>query len=134
MLKALTIRFPYAALLVSGLKTIECRSWPTSHRGPLLIHAGKSKRALPEEFAPLLDRIPPDILAARGVCLGMVDLVDCRPARPDDRTAMLIGAAPAKGDYAWVVANPRVFDRRPKAKGRLNLWPVPPAQCAEIGL
>src|SRR5262249_14891229 len=36
---ALTVRQPYASLLVLGFKEFECRSWPTRHRGPLLIHA-----------------------------------------------------------------------------------------------
>lgn len=32
---------PWATLLVAGLKQVETRSWPTAHRGPLLIHAAK---------------------------------------------------------------------------------------------
>ena len=40
-MKALTIRQPWASLIASGVKTIETRSWRTSYRGPLAIHAGK---------------------------------------------------------------------------------------------
>lgn len=54
---ALSIRQPWASLLVHGLKTIEIRSWPTARQGRILIHAAKladkSKRAwslLPEEL------------------------------------------------------------------------------------
>ena len=36
---ALTVRQPYAWLIVAGLKPIENRTWATTYRGPLLIHA-----------------------------------------------------------------------------------------------
>ena len=39
-MKALTIRQPWAALIVQGIKTIETRGWNTNYRGPLAIHAG----------------------------------------------------------------------------------------------
>lgn len=39
-MKALSIRQPYAWLIVSGHKDIENRTWPTSFRGQVLIHAG----------------------------------------------------------------------------------------------
>jgi len=44
--KALTICQPYAELIARGLKLVENRTWPTSYRGQLLIHAGKSTKWL----------------------------------------------------------------------------------------
>jgi hypothetical protein len=38
---ALSIQQPWAWLIVNGHKAIENRSWPTTVRGPVLIHAGK---------------------------------------------------------------------------------------------
>lgn len=40
-MKALTITQPWATLIAIGAKRFETRSWPTSYRGPLAIHAGK---------------------------------------------------------------------------------------------
>lgn len=40
-MKCLSIRQPWAWLLVNGHKDIENRSWKTKFRGPLVIHAGK---------------------------------------------------------------------------------------------
>jgi hypothetical protein len=40
--KALSIRQPWAWLIVTGYKDIENRSWRTNYRGPLLIHAGRA--------------------------------------------------------------------------------------------
>ena len=38
-MKALTVWQPWASLIALGVKTIETRSWHTSYRGPLAIHA-----------------------------------------------------------------------------------------------
>lgn len=43
-MKALTLYQPWATLVAIGAKKIETRSWGTSYRGPLAIHAGKNKR------------------------------------------------------------------------------------------
>jgi hypothetical protein len=40
-LKALSIKQPWASLIVNGHKDIENRDWPTNLTGPVLIHAGK---------------------------------------------------------------------------------------------
>lgn len=42
-MKALTICEPFATLIARGAKRVENRTWSTSYRGPLYIHAGKSK-------------------------------------------------------------------------------------------
>jgi hypothetical protein len=41
-MKCLSLKQPYAELLVSGKKTIECRTWSTRFRGEFLIHASKT--------------------------------------------------------------------------------------------
>jgi hypothetical protein len=40
-IKALSIRQPWAWLIVNGYKDIENRSWQTRYRGPVLIHTGR---------------------------------------------------------------------------------------------
>jgi ASCH domain len=40
-MKALSIRQPWAWLIVNGFKPVENRTWESFYRGPLLIHAGK---------------------------------------------------------------------------------------------
>ena len=49
-MKALTIRQPHATLIALGVKHIETRSWPTTYRGPLAIHAGKHRPAVGWDF------------------------------------------------------------------------------------
>lgn len=41
-MKALSIRQPWAWLIVNGYKDIENRSWPTKQRGLIAIHASKT--------------------------------------------------------------------------------------------
>jgi hypothetical protein len=41
-MKALSIQQPWASMIALGYKRVENRSWDTKHRGPTLIHAGKS--------------------------------------------------------------------------------------------
>ncbi len=90
-MKALSIRQPWAWLIVQGYKDIENRSWPTDYRGPLLIHASKT-------LDPRFDEIREDIVAEggdipdrhaieRGGIVGQVTIVDCIDAprhREDD--------------------------------------------------
>lgn len=40
-MKIITLWQPWASLIADDLKRYETRSWPTSYRGPLLIHAAK---------------------------------------------------------------------------------------------
>lgn len=39
-MKAITVRQPWAECIARGVKLVENRSRPTTHRGPLAIHAG----------------------------------------------------------------------------------------------
>ena len=41
-MKALSIMQPWAWLIVNGHKDVENRTWATTYRGPILIHAGKA--------------------------------------------------------------------------------------------
>lgn len=47
-MKALTIWQPWASLLACGGKRFETRSWATSYRGPIAIHAATIK--IPQVF------------------------------------------------------------------------------------
>ena len=63
MMAALSIRQPWAWLVVNGYRDIENRDWPTNFRGPLLVHAGLTMtRSDYEQAAQLLDEaglLPP---------------------------------------------------------------------------
>jgi hypothetical protein len=57
-MKAITLTEPWASLVAIGVKTLETRSWSTSYRGPIAIHAAKT---LPRWAADFLAN-DPDVL------------------------------------------------------------------------
>jgi ASCH domain. len=93
--RAITLTQPYATLIAIGAKHIETRSWATSYRGPLAIHAGKGLSpvggraglydlafsdpdgyfypALHQTNVFCIDDLP------RGAIVATCDLVDCVP-------------------------------------------------------
>jgi len=56
-MKTLSIRQPFASLICRGIKTIENRSWDTTYRGKLLIHASGKPIAW-----PTFDYLPHDFV------------------------------------------------------------------------
>jgi hypothetical protein len=57
---ALSLKQPWATLLVYGLKTIEIRRWPTARRGRVLIHAS-SVADTRQEGWNLLNLLPEEL-------------------------------------------------------------------------
>jgi hypothetical protein len=77
MIKILSVRQPWASLIVLGFKDVENRTWRTDYRGPLLIHASKkADSATSADIARHYGVMPPSILPLGGV-IGIVDVVDC---------------------------------------------------------
>src|SRR5258708_7662219 len=73
---ALSLKQPWATLLVNGLKTIEVRSWPTARRGPILIHAAR----VPDGRLQAWAKVPLDLLRQtkqRGGIIGSAELIGC---------------------------------------------------------
>jgi ASCH domain-containing protein len=124
-MKALTIKQPWAQLIVEGIKDIENRTWKTNYRGRIYIHAaGKSA-----EFVDLLDA-PKEIYLhsaslrdnheifktyPHGAILGDVDIIDCI------QSSISKWALP--NNWNWVLANPVKY-KEPilNVKGALSFW------------
>lgn len=125
---ALTVHQCWADALVDGHKDVENRSWKTQYRGPLLIHAGKSRKSLASSHAAyqeIMGRSPnPD--PVMGAIIGVVDLVDI--VRDSDSLWA------CRGDYHWVVANARRIEPI-YCQGKLNLfYPNQPINLASTAL
>lgn len=113
-MRALTVRQPWAHLIVAGQKDIENRSWPTRHRGRLLIHAGKqidwnAYDWLDEHGLPLPY---PDDLPLGGI-IGAVMLTGCVR---DDPSPWAMG-----NHWHWQLGDAEHVPFRACA-GRLGLW------------
>ena len=71
-MKTLTIKQPFATLIVEGLKEYEFRTWKTNYRGEILIHAGKAvdKKAM-KKYEYLGLEYP------KGCIIGKATITDC---------------------------------------------------------
>src|SRR5947209_6467036 len=73
---ALSLKQPWATLLVNGLKKIEVRSWSTARRGRILIHAAKVADSRAQAWA----KVPIELLGQtrhKGGIIGSAHLVEC---------------------------------------------------------
>jgi hypothetical protein len=74
---ALSLKQPWAALLVHGRKVIEVRRWPTSYRGRILIHAARVPDERPEGWALVSPELRETARLGGGI-IGAGTLVDCK--------------------------------------------------------
>jgi hypothetical protein len=131
--KALTLTQPYATLVAIGVKRIETRSWQTSYRGPLAIHAGKGLGPVGGERG-LVALYQDDVFAQalkgyalpRGVIVAVCILMDCVPT-DEAHTWKLTDQERAFGNYtpgryAWLLADVRPVDPPIPARGAQGLW------------
>src|SRR5262245_18874023 len=76
-LVALSCKQPWAALIVTGVNTVEVRTWPTRRRGRLLIHASKTADERPEGWALVTTPELLELARLRGGVIGVADLAGC---------------------------------------------------------
>ena len=123
-MKVLTIKQPWATLIMQGDKRFEFRSWQTKYRGELLIHAGKGVDKIAVER---LSKYLPDKLPT-GKILGKVKLVDCIKMSPDFQKMLekensdIYTKSSFKANYGWQLTDVEVFENPIEAKGQLSLW------------
>jgi hypothetical protein len=109
-MKILTVRQPWASLIVAGIKDVENRSWRTTYRGRLGIHAAMrfDQDAL-DAYGHLLDDDLP-----LGALVGSVTLTDCIT---DSRSEW---AEP--GQWHWILTDAKKRVRPKPMTERLGLW------------
>ncbi len=121
-MKALSIRQPWAWLILNAGKDIENRNWQTSFRGRFLIHAAKGMTyeeyngamMFATERSRLLFRMPSFESLQRGGIIGSVELSDC----------VFNSESPwFCGSYGFVLRDPRPIEFIPY-KGQLGFFDV----------
>lgn len=124
MSAAISIRQPWAWLILNAGKDIENRDWPTNFRGRVLIHA--SKNCSRAEYDGAVDFLIARDLERRGGGLpwidqfdrggivGSVEIVDCVTASDSPWFV---------GEFGFVLRNPQPLPFAP-AKGRLGFFNV----------
>jgi hypothetical protein len=118
-IKVLSVRQPWAWLIIAGHKVIENRTWPTTYRGPLLIHAA-SKMDGNVAHGGLRRRFALPETLDMGAIIGRVTLVHI----------VTHSESPwFDGPFGWVFDDPRPVGPF-KLRGRLGLFDAPEAIVA----
>ena len=103
ILKAISLKQPWANLVTSGKKPIETRKWKTPYRGDLVICSSKN----------------PDIEPA-GYALCIVELYHIEPMQKKHETKACIKVYP--GAYSWFLRNIRPIVPPIQVKGELGVF------------
>lgn len=122
-MKALTIKEPWASLIINGYKKYEFRSWRTKYRGKILIHAGLS---LEKDNAIKFKEYNLDYTL--GAIIGEATLVDCIYVDEElnnkllDINPLVYGISKHTRKYAWKLDNIIKYEKPIYCKGKLGLW------------
>jgi len=122
-MKALSIRQPWAELIVRGIKDVENRSWSTEHRGPLAIHAARTfyfnldDKAEREEWENLRDDygLDKDKLVY-GALVGTVEVVEV--------TKQVKSKWHVQGSWGWYVMDAKRLAKPVPKRGMPGLYEV----------
>lgn len=118
-MKALSIKQPYAELILQGKKKIELRKWNTKYRGEFYVHSSKT----PDENAMKKFGFKENELP-NGFILGSVELIDVKEYKNDNehkKDSDLHLASSVWGRYGFILKNPKRIKPIP-AKGQLGFW------------
>ena len=98
LMYALSIKQPWAALVVAGIKTIEVRRWATARRGRILVHAARVPDDRPDAWRHVPEDLN-DIAQLQGGIIGSVELTECR--RYDDLPKFVADQACHFNEPSW---------------------------------
>lgn len=130
IIPALSVTRPWPTFIASRLKPIENRTWTTSYRGPMWLHAANSWQGAALDFASQLGieigswekrDYPTGIVAL----VDLVDICDAHNSRP--ARGCECGPWAMIGQYHWRIGNVRPLPAPVPCKGALKLW-APPAE------
>ncbi len=122
-MKVLTIKEPWASLIIEGYKKYEFRSWKTNYRGKILIHAGMTiEKDMLKRFKDYKFTCNP------GYIIGEATLVDCIlvDEKFNDelkkKDPVVYGRNNHVNMYAWKLENVIKYNHLVPVKGKLGLW------------
>ena len=119
-MKAISVQQPFAYEILSGMKTIEVRSWDTLHRGDLLICSSKKAAYPAEDMEEMEEEYGCTFVYGHALCV--VNVVDVRPMRKGDEDGALLEEIDPES-FSWVLEDARPIIPFP-VKGKLNFFEV----------
>ena len=139
----ISIKQPFASLIVEDIKDIENRTWklPEKYKGQrVLVHASAGSgnkfkiNLTDEQTIAAFGSISKNAIEGTfpfGAIIGSVEILDCvinhESIWAEKTEGVLVGHAfytkeETKPIYNWVLANPIKFDKPIQAKGKLGFW------------
>lgn len=123
-MKALTLWQPWATLVALGLKRYETRGWTTLYRGPLAIHAAKTRKGIQVAGADVLELVAGETMLFGSVVAvcdfdGVVETDGARGAM--DSRELLVGDW-GEGRHAWRLSRVAPLRAPLYIRGRQGLW------------
>lgn len=136
-LTVITLWQPWATFIIKGIKCFETRSWPTNHRGKILIHAAKRPINWDELDIESLECYHPDVKSwdyPLGAIVGEASLESCTAAsyRGLDVVERICGNFET-GRFAWEMRSPKPL-LIPDVKGKQGLWKYEPLTVNDVVL
>jgi hypothetical protein len=146
-MKALSIKQPYAQLIVEGFKDIENRTFKTHYRGKIYIHASgkwhdrlktnslftkgqwldlvnKSSQRTNNLYRYLEQNVATMKLETYAI-IGEVEIIDCVLHHPSVWSENVMSIDTGKPIWNWVLANPVLYDKPIlNVKGKLSFWDI----------
>lgn len=113
-MKAISIKQPWAYLILNGYKPLENRSWRTKIRGRVLIHAGKEIDEEAVKRFEITEYLP------TGCILGSVEIEDTIPSNHPD---IVNNPWNNFAGWCWSLKNPEKITPF-KYKGQLGFFDV----------
>ena len=118
-MKVLSLKQPWAELVLNGRKKIEIRKWNTSFRGEFLIHSSKNPDfSNMKKFGFKIGELP------CGFIIGKARLVNVKHYNSEEehnKDKDLHLASSMGGDYGFVLQDAERI-KLIQAKGKLNFW------------
>lgn len=116
IIHCISLKQPWASAVFDLRKDIENRTWTTSYRGKLYIHASQNydkygELWIKDRFNVHFERksLPTKLI------LGSVELVDIGNHKLKSPWAM-------EGQYHWFIKNPILLENPVEVKGSLGIW------------
>ena len=124
-MKCLSLKQPYAELIVSGRKTIELRKWNTHFRGKFLVHASKGvdkKACVRFGFSP--EKLSSGAIVGSATIYGVKEYGSKKEFLRDKDKHLADYASFSSSKYGFLLKGIKRLRRPIAFKGMLNFFEV----------
>ena len=121
-MKVISIRQPWASLIVEGYKEFEFRNWKTKYRGEILIHASLAvEKDNMKAFSKLNLECPTGVIIGKAVLVDCIEVSEKFESNLIKSNNLVYGRSKGRGGFAWKLSSAEKIETI-QATGQLGLW------------